>query len=160
MKKLLLFVLVTCSFAIVSYAQVRGKETVAVYLSGEISDTYKKIIASKAVSRISRSKEFVAVERTGDFLNALTKEQDYQLSGEVDDEQIVAIGKRFAAQYVAVFEVSTTHDNACFISARLIDVEKGLVIKSVDGNRMVESADDIVSLTNNVSYRLISKNSK
>ena len=154
MKKILLFLLLACCFATVSNAQENEKETVAVYLSGEISDSYKKIISSRAVSRISRSKEYVAVERTADFLNVLTKEQDYQLSGEVDEDQIAAIGKRFAAQYVAVFEVSEA-DGLGFISARLIDVENGIVKKSVDASRKVQSAEDWIALTNNVAFRVI-----
>ncbi len=159
MKKLVFVAWLVCGCLSASYAQENGKEKIAVYLTGEIADSYKKIISSKAVSRISRSREYVAVERTEDFLNLLTKEQDYQLSGEVDDEQIAAIGKRFAARYVAVFEASEA-DGTGFISARLIDVESGLIVKSVDANRKVKSSEEWIALTNNAAFRLISKNSK
>ena len=158
MKKLVLFALMACGFLNASYAQGNVKEKIAVYLTGAIADSYKKIIGSKAVSRISRSTEYVAIERTEDFLNVLTKEQDYQLSGEVRDDQIAAIGKRFAARYVAVFEVSKA-DSIGFISARLIDVESGLIVKSVDANRKVESSEEWIALTNNVAFRLISAKS-
>ena len=160
MKKAGFLVLLAFCFTTFCYAQEQEKKKVALYVSGEISDANKKIVSSKAVSRISRSTEYVAVERTEAFLNALSKEQDYQLSGEVRDEQIVALSKRFGAKYVAVLEVSETEDNTCFISARLINVESGLVIKSADGNRLIKTTDDLVALANNVAYRLVSRNSK
>lgn len=160
MKKLALLMLFVGSFAAFAHAQEKEKEKVAVYVSGEVSDANKKIISSKAVSRISRSNDYVAVERTDAFLKALSKEQDFQLSGEVRDDQIAALGKRFGARYVAVIEVSQTEDDTYFISARLINVESGLVVKSADASREIKSTDDLVALTNNVAFRLVSKSSK
>lgn len=157
MKKVFLLALLV--LGIHSIAQAQGKEKVAVYVSGEIGDTCKKIISSKAVSRISRSDNFAAVERTEAFLDALTREQDYQLSGEVRDDQIAALGRRFGARYVAVFE-ATEADETGFVSARMIDVESGLVIKSVDTSRKIRSTEDWIALTNNVAFRLVSAKSK
>lgn len=157
MKKVLLLALLT--FGVATFVQAQSKERVAVYVLGAIDDSYKKIISSKAVSRISRSNEYAAVERTDAFIDALTREQDYQLSGEVRDDQIAALGRRFGARYVAVFEV-TGADDTGFISARMIDVESGLVIKSADTSRQIKSTEDWAAITNNVAYRLVSKNSK
>lgn len=158
MKKLFLVALVATCLA--GSAQAQEKEKVAVYVTGAIENADLKIIGSKAVSRISRSDEYVAVERTDTFLKAITREQDYQLSGEVRDDQIAALGKRFGVRYVAVFEVSRLGDDSCFIAARMIDVESGLVRKSIDANRKIASTNDLVALTNNVAFRLISKTSK
>lgn len=158
MKKLLLLAL----FAIgaTTYVQAQqSKEKVAVYVSGDISSNYKKIISAKAVSRISRSENYAAVERTDAFLDVLTKEQDYQLSGEVRDDQIAELGVRFGVRYVAVFEATQTYDTG-FVSARMIDVESGMVIKSVDTSRNIKSPEDWAAITNNVAFRLVSKNSK
>lgn len=140
-------------------AEAQVKEKVAVYVSGNVSGNYKKIIGSKAVTRISRSEDYAAVERTDAFLNVLTKEQDYQLSGEVRDDQIAALGVRFGVKYVAVFEATQTYDMG-FISARLINVENGMIIKSTDANRTINSTEDWVAITNNVAYRLIDARSK
>lgn len=157
MKKFLLFALF--AVCISAFAQAQTKEKVAVYVTGNVSCTYKKIISSKAVSRISRSDSYVAVERTDAFLKALSKEQDYQLSGEVRDDQIAELGVRFGVRYVAVFDVTQTHDMG-FVSARMIDVETGMVIKSADSNRTINSSEDWVAIVNNVAFRLVSKNSK
>ena len=89
----------------------------------------------------------------------LTKEQDYQLSGEVRDDQIAELGVRFGVRYVAVFEATKTYDTG-FVSARMIDVETGMVVKSVDTSRKIKSVDDWTAITNNVAFRLISKKSK
>ena len=154
------FLLALLAFGVTMFVQAQQvKEKVAVYVSGDVSSNYKKIISSKAVSRISRSDNYVAVERTEAFLDVLTKEQDYQLSGEVRDDQIAALGVRFGVRYVAVFEITKTYDTG-FISARMIDVESGMVIKSADTSRKIKTAEDWGALTNNVAYRLVSKNSK
>ena len=157
MKKV--FLLALLLLGVYPCVQAQNKSTVAVYVSGKIDDACKKIISSKAVSRISRSDSFVALERTDVFLETLTKEQDYQLSGEVRDDQIAELGKRLGARYVAAFEASEV-DRTGFISARMIDVESGLVIKSADMNRKINSPEDWVAITNNVAFRLVSKNSK
>lgn len=107
MKKLLLLALFAIGATMYVQAQ-QSTEKVAVYVSGDVSSNYKKIISAKAVSRISRSENYAAVERTDAFLDVLTKEQDYQLSGEVRDNQIVELGVRFGVRYVAVFETTQT----------------------------------------------------
>ena len=154
MKKMLLVSFLSL-MAVVAHAQY--KSTVAVYVTGHADKAERNIVASKAVARLSKSKEYVAVERTGTFMAALAKEQDYQLSGEVADEDIAELGKRYGARYVAVFEVSKTRDRAMFISARMIDVETGAIVRTADANRDIRSTDDVVALTNSVAYRLISK---
>lgn len=156
MKKVLLLALL--AFGVTTFVQAQNKQKVAVYVLGTVSDNYKKIISSKAVSRISRSNEYAAVERTDAFIDALTKEQDYQLSGEVRDDQIAELGRRFGARYVAVFEASET-DGLGFVSARMVDVESGLVVKSADTSRKIQSSEDWIPLTNNVAYRLVSAKS-
>ena len=65
------------------YAQEQVKKKVAVYMTGaSIDDAYKKVIGAKLVSAITASGENAAVERTADFLAALSAENDYQTSGE------------------------------------------------------------------------------
>lgn len=156
MKKLFLLALLV--LGVTTFAQAQAKEKVAVYVSGEIDSTCKKIISSKAISRISRSNEYVAMERMDAFLDALTAEQDYQLSGEVSYDQIVKLGMRFGVQYVAALEAICTNEFG-FMTARLIDVESGRIVKSVDSSRKINSTEDWILLTNNVVYRLVSQKS-
>ena len=58
-----------------------------------------------------------------------------------------------------MFEITKAYDTG-FVSARMIDVESGMVIKSADTSRKLKSVDDWGALANNVAFRLVSKNSK
>ncbi len=130
------------------------KKKVAVYMTGSnINEAYKKVIGAKLVSAITESGEYAAVERTADFLAALSAESDYQTSGEVRDSQIAALGQKFGVKFVAVADVSEVFDE-CFIAARLINVETGLVEMAYDTNGPAESMAQLVSLSKNIASGL------
>ncbi len=136
-------------------AQEQTKRKVAVYMTqSNINDSHKKIIGAKLVSAITESDEYIAVERTADFLAALSAENDYQLSGEVRDSQIAQLGQKFGVRYVAVVDVSEIFDEY-FISARMINVETGLVEKAFDSNGPAESMSQLITLSKNVAVGLI-----
>ncbi len=136
------------------FAQDASKKKVAVYMTGkDINEAYKKVIGAKLVSAITESGEYAAVERTADFLAALSAENDYQTSGEVRDSQIAALGQKFGVQFVAVADVSEVF-NEYFIAARLINVETGLVERAYDTNGPAESMDQLVSLSKNIASGL------
>ncbi len=130
-----------------------AQQKVAVYVGGNIDSYRKDLISSKATSRISRTNGYVVVERNEAFLRALTKEQDYQLSGEVPDEEIIAVGRRYGAKYVAVF-IAKGDGEEGFVSGRLINTATGAVKKSAEASRDIESNKDWTALANNVLYRL------
>ncbi len=157
MRNKVLFAFVAFFISLFAYGQ--SKEKVAIYVIGDVNESIQKVISSKAAARISRSDRLIAVERTDDFLAALTREQDYQVSGEVRDDQIAEIGARFGVRYVAIFDANQIEDTG-FMTARLIDVESGLVVKSVDNNRKIQSLNDWINISNNVAYRLVSEKSK
>ena len=137
------------------YAQERAKKKVAVYMTGGTSDaTYKKVIGAKLVNAITESGEYAAVERTADFLSALSAESDYQTSGEVRDSQIARLGQKFGVRYVVVADASELFDEY-FIEARLINVETGLVERAFDINGPAESMAQLVSLSKNVADGLL-----
>ncbi len=136
--------IITILFSICSFAQTPQK--VAVYVTGDVNNGYKKVIGSKLVSGIVKSGEYSAVERTNDFLAALTKEQDYQMSGAVNDKQIVEIGLQFGVHYVLVADVSEIFESV-FISARMIDVQTGLITHSAEVDMQVTSTKDLITIT-------------
>ena len=73
-----------------------AKKKVAVYMTGNgVEDSYKKVIGARLVSAITATNEYAAVERTADFLAALSSEQDFQMSCEVKDTQIARLGQKF-----------------------------------------------------------------
>ena len=130
--------------AVCSFAQAPRK--VAVYVTGDVEDSYKKVIGSKLVSGITQSGEYAAVERTNEFLSALTQEQDYQMSGAVNDQQIVKLGAQFGVRYVLVADVTEIFEST-FISARMIDVQTGLITHSAEVDMELYSAKDLIKIT-------------
>lgn len=154
MKRIIFIALILLGVvAPTTYAQI-SKKKVAVYMTGEIEDSYKKVIGAKLVSAITATDEYAAVERTADFLAALASEQDYQTSGEVRDSQIASIGQRFGVLYVVVADVNELFGEI-FISARLINVETGLVEKAADASAAAKSMSQLVELSTQISNKLL-----
>lgn len=142
-------------FNVPLFAQNTAKKKVAVYMTGTTPDAaYKKVIGAKLVSALTESGEYAAVERTADFLSALSAESDYQTSGEVRDSQIARLGQKFGVRYVVVADASELFDEY-FIAARLIDVETGLVARAFDINGPADSMSQLITLSQNVAKGLI-----
>lgn len=158
MKNYVRLLLILLSGIIVNmplYAQEHAKKKVAVYMTGGTADaTYKKVIGSKLVNAITESGEYAAVERTADFLAALSAESDYQTSGEVRDSQIARLGQKFGVRYVVVADASELFDEY-FIAARLINVETGLVERAFDINGPADNMAQLVSLSQKVAKGLL-----
>ena len=149
MKKLLLLL-----FSVVSLAAMAQSKRVAVYVIGEDAGI-NKVLGSKLVSAIARSNEYSAIERTAAFLNELSKEQDYQRTGAVDDNDLSRLGKQFGAQYVCVATVSDAFDEK-YLSARLIDVETAQVERTASSNGTIQSLEDIVTAADAMANELLS----
>ncbi|WP_298064783.1 hypothetical protein [uncultured Rikenella sp.] len=156
MKKLLLLCIVML-FSGLAFAQTKK---VAVYVEGEIGNDDKSIISSATLARMSGNKEYAPFERNEAFVDALTAEQDYQLSGEVPEKEIRKVGERLGVDYVIVVNVVIKRDETCFMSARLINLETGAIVKTVNQNRKYTDSSVLTALANNVAYRLLNKRSK
>lgn len=137
------------------YRSGYAKKKVAVYMTGnDVDQAYKKVIGAKLVSAITASGEYAAVERTADFLAALSAENDYQSSGEVRDSQIAQLGQKFGVKFVVVADVSELFDEL-FIASRLINVETGLVERAFDANGQAESMAQLIKLSQDVAAGLL-----
>jgi len=155
MIKYFLTLALVAGVGIVASAQVAPKKKVAVYMTGSsIDENYKKVIGAKLVSVITESGEYAAVERTADFLAAISAENDYQTSGEVRDSQIAALGQKFGVRFVVVADVSEVF-NELFIASRMINVETGLVEKAFDANGPAESMAQLINLSKSVAAGLL-----
>lgn len=155
MKKLFYFLLaIICTINTnITSAQIIKKK-VAIYVTGDADNGYKKVIGSKIVSTITNSEEFAAVERTADFLVALSQEQDYQTSGAVNDSQIVRLGQQFGVRYVVVVDVSEVFESL-FISARMIDVQTAQIEAASETNDTINSMEKLLNLSENLAYELL-----
>lgn len=160
MKKIsaLLILVFSCvMFAEGAFAQTKK---VAVYVEGAISGDDKSIVSSAVLARMSGHKEYAPFERNEAFINALTHEQDYQLSGDVPEKEIRKVGERFGVDYVVAVNVIIKNDEVCHMAARLINLETGAIVKTVNQHRQYTDSGILTALANNVAYRLISQKSK
>lgn len=130
------------------------KQKVAVYVTGDADAGYKKVIGSKMVTGITRSENYAAVERTADFLAEMAKEQDYQMSGAVSDNQIARLGQQFGVRYVLVADISEVFE-AMFVSARMIDVQTGQITAATEASGSVNSIDALTKLAENVVLEIV-----
>ena len=140
-------------------AMAAGKK-VAVYVEGDMSKADKSIVSSAVISRISGNKEYTAYERNSAFITALSKEHDYQVSGEVPDKEIRLIGQRYGVDFVIVINAIITSDEQCHMSARLVNLTSGEILKSVNITREYTGSGILPKMANNIAYRLLNKQSK
>ena len=148
MKKILIILL--SALSLTAFAQ---QKKVAVYVTGEDAEI-NKVLGSKLVTAIARSEEFSAIERTTAFLTELSKEQNYQRTGAVDDDEISRLGKQFGVQYVCVAAVTEAF-NEKYLTARLIDVESAQVERTASSSGAIQSLDSLISAANTVSDNLL-----
>jgi ABC-type thiamine transport system substrate-binding protein len=71
--------------AVVCAGAAFGRQTVAVYVTGGREEGANDMLSASLKEAITKSRDYVAVERTASFLQQLRKEQKYQRSGNVDD---------------------------------------------------------------------------
>jgi TolB-like protein len=152
MKKISVLLLAAVCSAGIAYGQ--DKQKVAVYVTGGKTDADNKVMGQKLVSAITKSPDFAAIERTADFLSQLSKEQSYQRSGSVDDDQIAKLGKQAGVKYVCVAEM-TPVAGGDFVTARLIDVQTALVASTADGSEQINSLPTLIRVSDALSAELL-----
>ena len=154
MKRYFVFVAIIFGVIAPSISAQTAKQKVAVYMTGDVDNGYKKVIGSKLVTGITRSEQYVAVERTADFLSELTKEQDYQMSGAVSDNQIARLGQQFGVRFVLVADVSEVFESM-FISARMIDVQTAQITNSTESSANVNNIDGLTELAEDIVWEIM-----
>ena len=160
MKKLSVLILLVFScvmFAEGAYAQTKK---VAVYVEGKIDSEDKSIISTAVLARMSGNKAYAPFERNEAFIEALTKEHDYQLSGDVPEKEIRKVGERLGVDYVVAINVVIKNEEVCHMAAKLINLETGAIVKTVNQHRPYTDSSVPTALANNVAYRLLNKQSK
>ena len=145
MKKLILILLSALSLTAVA----QQKPKIAVYMTGD--DPINEIVSNRLVDDFARGNEYTTVERTASFLAELSKEHAYERSGEVDDEQIAALGRQFNVQYVCVVSVLDVWDTEKYITARIIDTETAEVIASCSSNGSIQNSSELIGALNTLS---------
>lgn len=135
------------------------KYTMSVIVTGNVTDAARDIVSSAFMQRLSGNSDYVVFERNKAFLDALTKEQEYQVNGTVPESEIRSLGSRMGVDYVAVVQVEFVMENV-FMTARIINIETAQIIKSCTETREYENPETLQAMSNMLAYRLFSKNSK
>lgn len=152
MKKLFLMLLTTLSLPVVSQTKI------AVYVTAceGVAETTKQIVGSELVAGIVSNPAYSAVERTADFLTEIAKEHNYQRSGNVDDQQIQALGKQFGVQQVCVANIMP-NGNECYIQARMLDVEHATVLAAARELASMTNLEELVAAAERLADKLVGK---
>lgn len=108
----------------------------AVYATGTQNDqslpaSLQTIIQNRTVTKLTEDGNYRLIERSGEFVRQIQKEQALQQSGEVADEQIAEIGASFGAQKICVVSV-TIIDLYCYVATRIVDVSTKVSAESGD----------------------------
>lgn len=150
-----LFIILLSTFPLLAFSQ---PTTVAVYVTGSesVSETVKQVVGGELVAGIVANKEYSAVERTADFLAEIMKEHDYQRSGNVDDQQIQALGKQFGVQQVCVANIMPNGDK-CYIQARMLDVETATVLATARELSSMTDFEELVTAAERLADKLVGK---
>jgi formylglycine-generating enzyme required for sulfatase activity len=147
--------LIFCALAIAAAAgAVKAKETVAVYVTGGQEEGANDMLSASLKEAITKSRDYVAVERTASFLQQLQREQKYQKSGNVDDSDIARLGKQSGAKYVCVAEMMPV-SGGDFVTARLIGVESASVIATADGADKITDLEALMRVSETIAAQLL-----
>lgn len=156
MKRILL-VLLIC-LPMMAMAQ---KKKMAIYVApgDEKIKSAEGFVSSELTSAFVRSGNYQVVERANDFLKKISEEQGYQHSGNVDDEQMTALGKQFGVEYLCVAKISS-FGNLYQISARMLDIETATVQASAEEYFSSSKPEDLLTATRKVAQYLINPNTE
>ncbi len=131
------------------------QKKVAVYMTGA-SSGISKVLGDQLVAAFSKSDKYIAVERTSSFLAEIGKEQSYQRTGAVSDNDISQLGRQFGVQLVCVVDISDVFSKK-YVSARLIDVEKVEVINTANATSSLDSMEELMNVCNTLRGQLFSE---
>lgn len=129
-----------------------SQKTVAVYVtsSESVSPETKRILGSELVSAITRTNEYVAIERTDEFMAQVSQERG---NYEIDDAKLYDLGKKFGASNVCVADVTKFGDEY-YIVARLLDIRTSKVWRTSRKYSKLNSLKDLVETSESLADSL------
>ena len=147
--------------ALCAVAAAQGKDTVAVYMDGaepkSIPGSFK-IFSGELGKAISRSTQYIAVNRSNNILDNLAKELNYALSGAVKDggAERKKIGKQLGVQYLCVVEVSPvgTTGREFYVTAKLVNVTSAVEVNSATAKGELKEPDNMMALARAIALEL------
>lgn len=127
---------------------------VAVYVTKTGNRDVDIILGDQLVAGFSKSNKYLAIERTNGFLSQLSKEQGYQASGAVDDNDLARLGKQFGVNYVCLAQ-TMPFAGTYFISTRLVDVERAEIVNTYDAEgKKLNTTKEVVAVSQEIAANL------
>jgi len=134
-----------------------GKQIVAVYMAGEEPKTARgvhTIMGGELARVMSESDKYVAVDRTEAILEQLDREQAYQRSGAVDDDQIKDIGRQLGVEYLCISNINPV-GGRYYLDTRLVDVVTAEIKRSVTATSTLKDANEMTRVGRNIALELL-----
>lgn len=139
MKKII-FLLAAMLLSVASYAQELPKIAVLVYGT---NSGVNEFIQNEIITAFTDDGTYTVCERQEEFIALINKEHSFQQSGMVDDRYILQIGKKLGAEYVCCFKMLDLVFGEQPVAARILSVEKGTVVRSVQWSGVMGSMNDV-----------------
>jgi len=134
-----------------------GKQIVAVYMAGDEPKSAKgvhTIMGGELARVMSESDKYTAVDRTEAILEQLDREQAYQRSGAVDDDQIKAIGHQLGVEYLCISNINPV-GTRYYLDTRLVDVVTAEIKRSVTATSTLKDANEMTRVGREVALELL-----
>lgn len=151
MKRAIFTLIMGLMLSVTAFSQ----KTVAVYVTSSegVSNETKSILGSELVAAITKTNEYVAVERTADFMAQVSKEQG---NYEIDDAKLYDLGRKFGASNVCVADVTKFGDEY-YIVARLLDIKTSKVWRTSKKYAKLASLRELVETSEALANDLFGK---
>lgn len=136
--------------SLMTYAQ----KTVAVYVTpnADVPQQTSKILGSELVAAITRNPDYVAIERTDEFLAQVSQEQGRY--NNIDDKKLFELGQKYGASNVCVAEITKFGDEY-YIVSRLLDIRTQRVWKTARKSSELKSLGELISVSESLADELI-----
>lgn len=147
MKKCLIISL--CWFSGIILSAQTG---VAIFVTGldRTQESTRQIIGNELVAGIGTKTNYVATDRTMDFLNALEEEVGTSELTNIDDQTIRDLGKKIGVSMVCVAN-STPFQESYYIQIRVLDIGTTKIVAMARETSSLKTLDDIVTASENLS---------
>lgn len=139
----------------VSSAQESPKIAVLVYGT---NSGVNEFIQNEIITAFSDDGTYTVCEQQDEFIALINKEHSFQQSGMVDDSDILQMGKKLGAEYVCCFKILELVFGEQPVSARILSVEKGKVIRSVQWSGEMKSMNDVRAACKEICRKMTRSN--
>lgn len=141
------------SFLLVSIAS-QGQEKKLAVLAYGTNDQYYEFIQNELITAFNDDGTYTVFERQQEFLDMIAKEHSFQQSGWVRDKDIIDMARKAGAEYVCAFKMLNLVFGEQPIAARILSVESGKVVRSVQWSGEWNSMNNMRSAVKVITSKL------